>query len=293
MHVGDSAREAIRGLTFERRSRPLELGPKQTETQQNWGTGFYNPVGGYVVGKVWADGNDPRPRASQFLEGTVVVKILFSAAPLEQVPDLTGSPTWRAYIREQHDGGPGGARKMADVRLLQMDIAVKDARAGTTGWFFGSLVYHRERSGLTAWHKLAPGGLQWGNDPGLDQAAYDNHVRVTETRISGGTPPLTKYKKEMGWLGRLNGPVDNQKSACMSCHSTAQWPAAPMLPGEHDDRMKWFRNLRGDQPFLPGATPLDFSLQIALSLQNFCAANPAAPACAGLPATPPSEHFAF
>jgi hypothetical protein len=34
----------------------------------------------------------------------------------------------------------------------------------------------------------------------------------------------------LGWGERLNGPIDNPASACLSCHMTAQWPkSSPMF----------------------------------------------------------------
>src|SRR5262249_15019727 len=84
----------------------------------------------------------------------------------------------------------------------------------------------------------------------------------------------------LGWNGRLNGPVDNPMSSCMSCHATAQAPAKsplsplfqdkPPAPGSQEwlpwvQHYKWGERFDKDKP--PSAT--DFSLQLALSLQNF------------------------
>lgn len=270
MHVGRNPRESIRGLTQERGSRKFDLGPLQTQFQQNWGTGFYNPVGGYTLGQVWTDANAPDPNKSVFLEGTVVIKVLFSAAPDEQVPDLVGSPSWTAYIRK--DGFPPQPRAVRSVRLLQMDIAVKDRRAGTSGWFFGSLVYDRNASGKNGWEKLMPGGLQWGNDHGYGTANAAALEPLQETVMCDPQPVLSTYKKELGWLGRLNGPVDNPASSCMSCHSTAQWKnVAPMVAdsSQESERMNWFRTLAGTDSFSPGQQALDYSLQMQLALRNF------------------------
>jgi len=272
MHVGRNPREAIRGLTNERGSRRGDLGPSQTEFQQNWGIGFYNSIGGYTIGQVWADPKSPNPRMSQFPEGTVVVKLLFSAAPDSQVPDLQGAPTWTAYINE--DGFQPQPRQVRQVRLLQMDIAVKDRRAGVTGWFFGSLVYEKSASGTDGWRKLSPGGLQWGLDHGYGYKDREAGKPLRETYMSKPQPVLSTYKGELGWLGRLNGPIDNPVSSCMSCHSTAQWPIEEDMFPENkmseEKRMRWFRSLAGNKPFTSGTTPLDYSLQIQLSIENFC-----------------------
>src|SRR3954451_12490106 len=59
MGPGGSGREFISGMTRERNSRPGELGPGQAKCRQNWAVSFYNPAGGYTLGRVWAgpDGN--------------------------------------------------------------------------------------------------------------------------------------------------------------------------------------------------------------------------------------------
>ena len=220
MHVGNNPREAIRGLTNERASRCKDLGPAQDKWQQNWGIGFYNSMGGYTVGRVWADPKSPDPRRSQFREGTVVVKLLFSAAPDSQVPGLQGAPTWTAYIRKAYIncGFSRQPRKVRQVRLLQVDFAVKDGRAKATGWFFGSLVYEKSASGIDAWRKLSPGGLQWGPDHGYGSADSKAGKSLQETYMSDPQPVLSTFKGDLGWLGRLNGPIDNPVSSCMSCH---------------------------------------------------------------------------
>ena len=285
MNVGRNPREAIRGLTNERASRCKDLGELQNKRQQNWGIGFYNAVGGYTVGQVWADCEKPDPTKSQFRDGTVVVKLLFSAAPDSQVPDLQGAPAWTAYIRKafincNHTDQP---RQVRQVRLLQMDIAVKDSRAGVTGWFFGSLVYEKSAIGIDGWRKLSPGGLQWGLDHGYNSADRKADRQLKETYLSHPQPKLSTYKGELGWLGRLNGPIDNPVSSCMSCHSTAQWPNTERMFPEggmsENQRMKWFRNLSGNEPFTSGRTPLDYSLQIQLSIENFCKSNQTSNIC--------------
>lgn len=88
----------------------------------------------------------------------------------------------------------------------------------------------------------------------------------------------------LGWAGRLNGPLDNTASSCMSCHSTAQYPvrsaimpflndpAVPIPPNgttADDAWMRWFRNVPCATPFDPGATSLDYSLQLVKSVANY------------------------
>ena len=46
------------------------------------------------------------------------------------------------------------------------------------------------------------------------------HLAYRETLISGKAPGYAR--NHLGWLGRVNGPVDNPASSCLSCHGTAQ-----------------------------------------------------------------------
>ncbi len=68
---------------------------------------------------------------------------------------------------------------------------------------------------------MVPVGLMWGNDPTLNQAAFDSGKRATESVIM--TDKVQGHPLKLGWLRRLNGPVDNPISSCLSCHSTAQF----------------------------------------------------------------------
>ena len=157
------------------------------------------------------------------------------------------------------------------MRLLQIDIAVKDDRAGTTGWYFATYAFDRNAPGTSSWLKMVPIGLMWGNDP--------KGTPLQELWINPSAPAYAKA--HLGADGRLNGPVDNRASACLSCHSTAQAPTlADMLPTGScaSQRPNWFRNLAGSQPFgrfddrtpacdtsLSGltVTSADYSLQLA------------------------------
>lgn len=63
------------------------------------------------------------------------------------------------------------------------------------------------------WDRLLPIGLMWGNDPQLDQAAYDQGKRPEESWLN---PPAVKFLKDLGgerpfwgYNDRLNGPADN------------------------------------------------------------------------------------
>lgn len=275
LHWGRNGREFIHGLTYERVSQPLELAPSQSTQFQNWAVGMYNAPGGYVIGKVWADADAPNPKAASFPEGTVTIKLLLTQATAAQVPYLANSKEWQAYIYDSVNipTNPQARRTVATLRLLQIDVAVRDARS-PTGWIFGTFAYNGFAVGKTVWDRMIPVGLMWGNDPTILNNAVKNPSRLKETVINDTDPDLPI--EHLGWGGRLNGPVDNTYSSCISCHGTAQWPAtSPIVPPgsvkpDSPGWMRWFRNIKSGEPFDNGSASLDFSLQLSSGITNFC-----------------------
>jgi hypothetical protein len=274
MHAGPAGREFIRGLTRERPSRPGELHPGQTGTFENWAVSVYNPRGGYTLGRVWRNPNSPDPGAARFPNGSVAAKLIFTAAPVAQVPYLAGSVEWQADITRASGTGP-----RPTLRLLQVDVAVRDTRAAsTTGWVFGTFVYDGNAPGATPWDRLVPVGLMWGNDPtrvGTTQA-------LRQTRINADL----QIPQHLGFEKRLNGPVDNPRSSCLSCHSTAQIQpdlsrptraAVPPANASLQTLRLYFRNIRAGRPFDAGAFSLDYSLQLQNGIANWALANPQGP----------------
>jgi hypothetical protein len=186
-------------------------------------------------------------------------------ATVAEVPYLHDAFEWDAHV-----AAIGTTRTVQKVRLLQIDVAVRDFRAnGTTGWVFGTFGYDGDAPGATPWDRMVPVGLMWGNDPSLNPAAFAGGQRPTESRILN---PVIGTNQHLGWLGRLNGPVDNPRSACLSCHSTAQSPAIAPLPSASATdatKMRWFRNLPAGTPFETGGASLDYSLQLSLGVDRF------------------------
>jgi hypothetical protein len=272
---GRNGREFIHGLTRELASVPGQLwrNPPQNATIQNWAVGFYNAPGGYVLGQVWCNPQNPTTSSVIFPEGTVSAKLLFSAAPNSQVPFLQGSVQWTANINKVATD-PQSPRQPQFVRLLQIDLAVRDIRNTDTGWVFGTLIYDPNAAGQSPWDKMQPVGVMWGNDPGVTP---NNGLPIKQTWLNPAVAPLMQH---YGWAERLNGPVDNPLSSCLSCHSTAGWPIAPLVPpsGSSDQqRLPWFRNIKAGQPFSPGQASFDYSLQLAYGIRQFKAENPPAP----------------
>jgi hypothetical protein len=275
LHWGRNGREFIHGLTYERVAQPGELAQSQVSTFQNWAVGVYNAPGGYTIGRVWRDPNAPDSNGVLFPEGTVSIKLLFTSATIDEVPYLKGSKEWDAntYDTVVIPTNPQGRRRIQKLRLLQIDIAVRDKRADTTtGWVFGTFTFNGQTPGKSLWDHIVPVGLMWGNDPGITVQMTRTGTTLKETIIN---PSPELPFQHLGWAGRLNGPVDNPVSSCISCHSTAQWRAAsPLVPPrttipDSPQWLTWFRNVKAGEPFTPGAKSLDFSLQLAAGIQNF------------------------
>lgn len=227
-----AGREYHHGLTRERRSREFELHQLQKSRAQNWAVGFYNDRGGYTLGKVWLTPSGyPDPSVATFPDNTVTFKLLFTDAPVEEVPFLAGSKEWKANIYPDTNYQPPRVDKT--MRLLQIDVAVKDPRvAATSGWVFGTFVYDGAAPGPTVWERMMPVGLSWGDDPGerklMNQDGVFVNTALSESRINsllveqaGWEYGGRAYVRHHGLGGRLNGPVDNPVSSCISCHGRA------------------------------------------------------------------------
>jgi hypothetical protein len=287
MTAGSHLREFVLGMTDERPITGPELGLKPGVTVQNWAVGFYNSVGGYTLGRIWAKATPDFSKA-QFEPGTAVIKLLFTDARPEDFAAediLDGAP--QVEINRFRRGTT--EKEIGALRLLQIDVAARDSRAKPSEWIYGTFAYDRTAAGSDSWRRMRPVGLMWGNDPSLGQAQFNAGQRVRETLISGKAPGYAR--NHLGWLGRVNGPVDNPASSCLSCHGTAQTiPQAPMTwsapqVSSHCNtdakKRQWFRNLdrntafgeirQSDCALLPGdasVRSLDFSLQLAVALTN-------------------------
>jgi hypothetical protein len=294
MDFGRKGREPLAGLTRERSPDPGDLSPSSAGNYQVWAIGWYNARGAYALGQVFADPCNPSVPVGQngvpftFPDGSATFKLLFTTANAPAVAYLEGAPTIKAMI--------GGANA-TEVRLLQVDVAVRDTQATKTGWVFGTYVWKKDSTpGDGLFDNLVPVGLMWGNDPGAQNTVFSGNADLASTRLnpdlaghvwqSSSTPwPQRPYP---GFQGRLNGPADNWRSSCVACHAAAQFPRSPNFgspPGSWSQTTPpataevaaklatYFKDVPGStlaDPSVQGAVPLDYSLQLQEAFIRMC-----------------------
>lgn len=310
MGPGDRGREYTHGFTPEHRVYLRDVGVEDHRAgwcRQTWAISYYNPVGAYALGQVWAPvfAGETEPNLGQefaFPRGTVVIKLLYTQIQQDELPQLVGAPEVQIRIHGDSDLNDSSCpeqklstpKQTATLRLLQFDIAVRVRNELTgpdgSGWVFGTFVYDGRLPGADPWRKLKPLGLMWGNDPDLtDELAKTRSP--AESHILGPT----HFREALGRGGRLNGPLDDPRSACLSCHMTAQTPSlAEMKPPKLDGGMPadqqwritscWFRALPPTKAFGVGPKTVDqkcgvgsdievvstdSSLQLAAAIKNF------------------------
>lgn len=322
LHFGGTGREPLHGLTYELASEPGALDIQQKRSVQNWAVSVYNARGGFVLGQVWKGVRHPNPdtlphpEASVFPNGTVAIKLLFTEATKDEVRYLSGQEgfEWEAYIYENipkdpRRPDPTARRRVERLRLLQVDVAVRDDRA-LTRWVFGTFIYNDHLTvppypgcepKESPWCKVVPVGLMSGNDPTLTaEEPSPSNPPAESIFIDAGMLPTelleaNKGRVGLGRGGRLNGPVDDKKSSCLSCHATASWPQFDRVPPQGlatEKQMYWFRNFNvgaagsGKQSFWPGTEALDYSLQLSSGLRNFHSCRGAIPVVADCQPSP-------
>lgn len=125
--------------------------------------------------------------------------------------------------------GPRAGRPSTS-ELMQMDVAAA-APDTKPGWIFRTLAYDASASDTSPWLRMRSVGPACGNDEGVTpQGVQAETQTIKETIVSGDAP--SGAVSHLCWAGRMNGPVDNPISSCLSCHSTAQWPRAPIFPAK-------------------------------------------------------------
>ncbi|MFZ5441430.1 MAG: hypothetical protein ACOZQL_15595 [Myxococcota bacterium] len=310
LEAGDigAGREPLCGLTEERAAPVGFLHKNQLRRVQNWAVGAFNSTGGVTFGKVFKLDGSVDLAHTKFMAGAFVAKFLFTEATEAEVPYLKGAPTWAANVYASADDKT--KRVTRSMRLAQIDFGVRDPRMeAQSGWVYGTFLYFAdEASPQSDWKKnLVAVGSMWGNDPGvLDPKLYKEQVInpvVLKLRDDGKLFDLSK-RKEFGWKDRMNGPIDNPVSSCLSCHGTAQVHQdksikhfiTPTLksPATDDQRMWWFTNVKAggtftftpqqlarvnqgapstqratwDAALMKGFVSADYSLQLRMGIEN-------------------------
>jgi hypothetical protein len=294
LHADCRGREYVHGLTMERTAPRQSLHPNQTDPVDNWAVGLYNRTGAYTVGQVWK-GNEPDPKKADFPRGSVGVKFLFTTATAKEVPFLDGAPRVTANIFPTTNMDPcrqptEPARVNREMRLLQVDIAVRDTSAeNPTGWVFGTFIYSAAAEPKKRPYRLVPVGLMWSNDQDVkdrarDEGAFENSKLkggwINKELLKPSADPRAAFVTHFGLGGRVNGPVDNPISSCLSCHASAARPTLPMTPSGVNRPSEYPVETHFDRFFTdiaPGPiqegnrTRLDYSLQLSVGIRNFYA----------------------
>lgn len=336
------AREFMHGLTMERpgclselnytvNNPPCAFPPSDPEKNfQSWAVSFYNERGASYIREVWNEVLDPKAAkpdpqnfpSKGFPDGAVAIKLLFTHAPPDKVEYLKDSVVWKAdtgdFIRE---GGMNKAKRLkekdlskedcdkdrtqcvTELRLLQIDIAVRDERKNETdrsptGWVFATFTYHKDAEPFIkyessqkiddGWLRIKPLGLIFGNDP---LAKKGDEIKESILNTELGIPQHYGCgDDENPFKRRLNGPVDNPASSCISCHSQSETPkdlkigSVPygcMRCESEYNIAEWFRNINPRSEILKEQTftastskkpmfSLDYSLQLREGIRRFC-----------------------
>lgn len=304
MDYSRNGRERLNGLTAERGPEAGDLSKNSGKNHQTWAIGWYNRPGAYAVGRVFKDPCNPMiPPDFAFPNQSASFKFLFTTADSNEVSYLEGAPEVDAYINPVNDpkGDKEGVegRQPRAMRLLQVDIAVKDPNARETGWVMGTFIWHKPTApdqfrGDWILDNLVPVGLMWGNDPEKLDAVWNKSTTITQSRINQDLSGVVWSNDFVAWperpypgfQGRLNGPADNPRSACLACHAAAQWRRDQPLvdsfkldsnftePKIKTHVSKFFMNMQGGtrHPGSKVGAPLDYSLQLEAAFDRMCRA---------------------
>jgi hypothetical protein len=303
-----SQREAILG-TYLGNGNPANMFKTLKVDEAGYALVLYDSTAAYTVGQIWGKTGQKvnlLNNATQFTEGSVIVKLAFSNINAPEWPVMEGAQTFSIYDTIATGENPAKGYQVRKVSFFQMDVIVKDSKtAPKTGWVYSTFVYDKDAKG-SFWDKMVPLGAMWGNDPGVNSPITPPYPKLYETVIN---PKAPAYSTEtLGWGGRLSGPNDGAVaqqavdlntgkvytnlalSSCMSCHSPAQDAFTSfLLPGPFPDSTfyvytpgsaqwnRWFRDDYGNVPFDSGQVAMDYDMVMAFkSVPAFEAAQPSA-----------------
>jgi hypothetical protein len=290
---------------------------------QSWAISFYNERGASYIGKVWEEvlKSTPNPQsfpAKGFPDGTMAIKLLFTQASANDgVNYLENSVEWKADTGDFDKEGFKNTKRISEkgtseeeckkdekkcfstMRLLQIDVAVRDDSGNSpTGWVFATFTYDKdakpfikyesEAKDKDKWMRITPLGLMFGNDPAkqkgdeLKETWLNTELKIPQHYGCGDDAnPLKR---------RLNGPVDNPASSCISCHAQSETPqnlnigSIPYITMKCEDKdniAKWFRNINPRSSNVKERTftastqdmqifSLDYSLQLREGIRRYC-----------------------
>jgi len=312
----ESGREALLGSYTGQILQPYSYPSNPPAVQfQNHAVVYYNDVAAAKLGQVWRNPFKPDVSDTQFPEGSIVVKVEGVTLTEEQWPILKNSSVayiYRPTVASLANPDPTQRPPViTPMRFLQMAVRVKDKIASPdTGWVFIAFAYDTRSSGATVWDRATPVGAMWGNDPAL--AKYPNGLgpngELQETWVNPAVPGF--IKDGLGWGGRLAGPLDVgirhnavtvsgkrygvnnplASSACVSCHSTAQYPFVANLypspnmvfPEEGGQFLffdpgsplwaQWYKNRSGSEAFSgkgrKGIVGTDYDMMLTFALMR-------------------------
>lgn len=289
-------REAILGA-YQGNGNPANMFKTLKEDETGYALVLYDSVAAYTVGQIWGKTGEKvnlLNNATQFTEGSIIVKLAFSNINYPQWPVMENAQTFNVYDTFPTTADPRTGYQMRQVSFFQMDIIVKDSKAAPkTGWVYSTFVYDKDARGKTMWEKMVPLGAMWGNDPDVNSPIAPPYPSLKETVINQVAP---EYSREtLGWGGRLSGPNDGAVaqeaydintgkkytnlplSSCMSCHLPAQdqfnsfllpapFPSGDKFmvytPGSPQWNL-WFRDNYGNVPFDSGQVAMDYDMVMA------------------------------
>ncbi len=93
---------------------------------------YYDPRAAFTVGAVWgktAIQPDITTDATQFSEGSIVVKAVMTSASGDDWPVIEGAAPWPVYFAAEKAANSTPQPLLTTIHLFQFDIIVKDTAA--------------------------------------------------------------------------------------------------------------------------------------------------------------------
>lgn len=258
---GPSGREIVHGLTKERNlvASPQMTAFKSPPDGTDWGVGYYNAVACRGIQNVFGTKANPKTpdfTQSVYSDGSVAAKILFTTGDF---PAIHNAYTWTGNVTTTGVT----TRTLQSVRHIQMDISIKDSKiAGSngkiSGWTMFTYYYDENYDYAKEYQANVGGASPLASVSKIPVSLLKMRPMGVQFGMDANETLIFANAQTNGFQGRLNGPADNPKSSCLSCHSTAGTQAG-MVPGFMKDA-DYSSQKNGS---------LDFSQQFALAKRNY------------------------